>query len=141
MAFFTDYDGMTKYNTAKRADFAIYEKLKNKAEDDFEKILTDMLKVMNAKNIYNSDIDAFCYNREEKLLLNAKEYCTEIFTELLTEMEKIDGIYYILGKTTAQNENLKRSKAYIIVEHFVFDLINISCEKFDEMLANYKDEK
>ena len=150
MAFLNDYDCLIKYNPKQKADFfeIPFEELKEDVKSNLNEILLDILQVMGAKNIYQSTINSFCYNLEQKLILNANEYLKDIFSELFTQMEKcFGGIYTIFGKAVAKDENVESLKAAIIMEHFIYQLVDVGYSEeedmafFAEILARYKSKK
>ena len=85
MAFLNDYDCLFKYNPKQKADvFHIpFVKLSEEVKNNLNEILLDILQVMGAQNIYQSTINSFCYNLEQKLILNANEYLKDIFDSIL----------------------------------------------------------
>ena len=150
MAFLNDYDCLIKYNPKQKADFfeIPFEELSEEVKSNLNEILLDILQVMGAKNIYQSTINSFCYNLEQKLILNANEYLKDIFSELFIEMEKcFGGIYTIFGKAVAKDENVESLKAAIIMEHFIYQLVDVGYSEeedmafFADILARYKSKK
>lgn len=149
MAFLNDYDCLFKYNPKQKADlFHIpFVKLSEEVKNNLNEILLDILQVMGTKDIYKSTINSFCYNLEQKLILNANEYLKDIFSELFIEMEKcLGGIYSILGKAVAKGENVESLKAAIIMEHFIYQLVDVGYSEEEDMaffagiLAHYRGE-
>ena len=146
MAFLFDYDFVVKYKPEKNIDFKIpFDKLSIELIENLNEVLLNIFDVMNADNIYNSNIVAFSYRLEQKFILNANEDLTDIFSELFIEMEKtIGGLYSIFGEAVAKNKNLECIKAATIVEYFIYSLIDADWEKekfFAEILAHYKRKK
>lgn len=149
MNFLNDYIFLVKYNPEQKEDFEIpFKKLYDEVKSSLNKFLLDILEVMKAKNIYQSSVNSFCYSLEQRLITNANQYLKDIFSELFTEMENcIGGIYSILGKAAAKNKNLECWKAAIIVEYFIYSLIDKGWGEqkdlkfFAEILAHYKREK
>ena len=149
MAFLNDYDCLFKYNPKQKADlFHIpFVKLSEEVKSNLNEILLDILQVMGTKDIYKSTINSFCYNLEQKLILNANEYLKDIFSELFIEMEKcFGGIYTIFGKAVAKGENVESLKAAIIMEHFIYQLVDVGYSEeeymafFAGILAHYRGE-
>ena len=149
MAFLNDYDCLFKYNPKQKADFfhIPFVKLSEEVKSNLNEILLDILQVMGAQNIYKSTINSFCYNLEQKLILNANEYLEDIFSELFIKMEKcFGGIYTIFGKAVVKGKNVESLKAAIIMQHFIYQLVDVgySEEKdmafFAEILAHYRGE-
>ena len=149
MAFLNDYDCLFKYNPKQKADlFHIpFVKLSEEVESNLNEILLDILQVMGAQNIYQSTINSFCYNLEQKLILNANEFLKDIFSKLFIEMEKCYGdIYTIFGKAVAKGENVESLKAAIIMEHFIYQLVDVGYSEEEDMaffagiLAHYRGE-
>ena len=149
MSFLSNYDCLIKYNPEQKTDFfeIPFEELKEDVKSNLNEILLDILQVMGAKNIYQSTINSFCYNLEQKLILNANEYLKDIFSELFIEMEKcFGGIYTIFGKAVAKGENVESLKAAIIMEHFIYQLVDVGYSEEEDMaffagiLAHYRGE-
>ena len=149
MAFLNDYDCLFKYNPKQKANlFHIpFVKLIEEVKSNLNEILLDILQVMGTKNIYQSTINSFCYNLEQKLILNANEFLKDIFSKLFIEMEEsFGGIYSVLGKAAAKGENVESLKAAIIMEHFIYQLVDVGYSEeedmafFADILAHYRGE-
>ena len=149
MSFLSNYDCLIKYNPEQKTDFfeIPFEELSEEVKNNLNEILLDILQVMGAKDIYKSTINSFCYNLEQKLILNANEFLKDIFSELFIEMEKcFGGIYTIFGKAVAKGKNVESLKAAIIMEHFIYQLVDVGYNEEEDMaffagiLAHYKGE-
>lgn len=149
MAFLNDYDCLFKYNPKQKADFfhIPFVKLSEEVKNNLNEILLDILQVMEAQNIYQSTINSFCFKLEQKLILNANEYLKDIFSELFIEMEESFGdIYTIFGEAVAKDENIESLKAAIIMEHFIYQLVDVGYSEEEDMaffagiLAHYRGE-
>lgn len=149
MAFLNDYDCLFKYNPKQKADFfhIPFVKLSEEVKNNLNEILLDILQVMEAQNIYQSTINSFCFKLEQKLILNANEYLKDIFSELFIEMEENFGdIYTIFGEAVAKDENVESLKAAIIMEHFIYQLVDVGYSEEEDMaffagiLAHYRGE-
>ena len=149
MSFLSNYDCLIKYNPEQKTDFfeIPFEELSEEVKSNLNEILLDILQVMGAKDIYKSTINSFYYNLEQKLILNANEYLKDIFSELFTQMEKcFGGIYTIFGKAVAKGENVESLKAAIIMEHFIYQLVDVGYSEEEDMaffagiLAHYRGE-
>ena len=149
MNFLNDYIFLVKYNPEQKEDFKIpFKKLYDEVKSSLNKFLLDILEVMEAKNIYQSSVNSFCYNLEQRLITNANEYLKDIYSELFTEIENcIGGIYSILGEAAAKGENVESLKAAIIMEFFIYQLVDVGYSEeeymafFAEILARYKSKK
>ncbi|MCI6662209.1 hypothetical protein [Campylobacter sp.] len=145
MAFLLNYDCLIKYNPEQKDIFEIpFEELSEEVINNLNEILLDILEVMEAKNIYQSSVNSFCYNLEQRLITNANEYLKDIYSELFIEMEKcFGGIYSILGKAAAKGKNVESLKAAIIMEFFIYQLVDVGYSEeedmafFAEILAHY----
>lgn len=146
MAFLNDYDCLIKYNPKQKADFfeIPFEELSEEVINNLNEILLDILQVMGAKDIYKSTINSFCYNLEQRLITNANEYLKDIYSKLFIEMEKcLGGIYSILGKAVAKGQNVESLKAVIIMEFFIYQLVDVGYSEeedmafFADILAHY----
>lgn len=145
MNFLNDYIFLVKYNPEQKEDFKIpFKKLYDEVKSSLNKFLLDILEVMEAKNIYQSSVNSFCYNLEQRLITNANEYLKDIYSELFTEIENcIGGIYSILGEAAAKGENVESLKAAIIMEFFIYQLVDVGYSEeedmafFADILAHY----
>lgn len=145
MNFLNDYIFLVKYNPEQKEDFQIpFKKLYDEVKSSLNKFLLDILEVMKAKNIYQSSVNSFCYNLEQRLITNANEYLKDIYSELFIEMEKcFGGIYSILGKAVAKGQNVESLKAAIIMEFFIYQLVDVGYSEeedmafFADILAHY----
>lgn len=149
MGFMLNYDCLIKYNPEQRIDFfeIPLEELKEEVRGDLNEVLLDFIRVMNAKNIYKSNIKSFRYNLERRFITNANEYLEDICSELFIEMEECGGgIYNIFGKAVAKGENVESLKAAIIMETFIYQLVDVGYDEEEDMaffaniLAHYADE-
>ena len=61
--------------------------------------------------------------------------------------ESFGDIYTIFGKAVAKDENIESLKAAIIMEHFIYQLVDVGYSEeedmafFAEILARYKSKK
>ena len=79
-----------------------FEELSEEVKSNLNEILLDILQVMGAKDIYKSTINSFCYNLEQKLILNANEYLKDIFEDINTPLEFDENYTLTFGKYSGQ---------------------------------------
>ena len=123
------------------------QKLFEECKENLNNILFDVLRVMENRTIYDATINSFCYGVEERLILNANEYLSYLFSKVFDEMENdLGDIYKMFGKAVSLNENLESSKACILTEGLIYHLVDAGYEKlediefFNKILANYNNK-
>ena len=134
---------INNYDFAFRCDLTT-QKLFEECKENLNNILFDILRVMENRTIYDATINSFCYGVEERLILNANEYLSYLFSKVFNAMEDdLGDIYKSFGKAVSQNENLESLKACILTEELIYRLMDAGYEKpedikfFDRVLANY----
>ena len=120
------------------------QKLFEECKENLNNILFDVLRVMENRTIYDATINSFSYGVEERLILNANEYLSYLFSKVFNAMEDDFGdIYKMFGKAVSLNENLESLKACILTEGLIYQLVDAGYEEpedvkfFDRILANY----